>query len=116
MFPKNKQNKVRQAKNDQTKRRNLFKLYNHNKICFLFLCLFIFYFFLFMFFITSHLQHKLEVSVQMGFWTKEKSNLLKKKKKKNYFSSDKLAKIHKRIFVLFSLPNLFLVCLFMPVC
>ena len=35
-----------------------------------------------MFFITSHLQHKPEVSVQMGFWTKEKSNLLKKKKKR----------------------------------
>ena len=33
-----------------------------------------------MFFITSHLQHKLEVSVQMGFWTKKKSNLLKKKR------------------------------------
>ena len=43
--------------------------------------LFIYLFFLFMFFITSHLQHKLEVSVQMGFWTKEKSNLLKKKKR-----------------------------------
>ena len=39
-----------------------------------------FFLFLFMFFITSHLQHKLKVSVQMGFWTKEKSNLLEKKK------------------------------------
>ena len=85
------------------------------KYAFCFFVFLFFIFFLFMFFITSHLQHKLEVSVQMGFWTKEKSNLLKKKKK-NYFSSDKLAKIHKRIFVLFSLPNLFLVCLFMPVC
>ena len=35
-----------------------------------------------MFFITSHLQHKLEVSVQMGFLNKRKIKFVENKKKK----------------------------------
>ena len=37
-------------------------------------------FFLFVFFITSHLQHKLEVSVQMVFLNKRKIKFVEKKK------------------------------------